>query len=775
MIKFECETCFQEYKVRDDRAGQVLKCKSCGSKMRVPTGDDDFEDDLYEEEYDAPVRPARKKKSTGSSKKKSSNNSNNPITIIAGVCAFGIAFFVAYTFVGGLFKNKENNDGAPVEVVQNEPKDTSTPVGSNLSNETTQVKEKTSDDDILRSIPNDPTAIDKEIKRLQAKALKYVEQVKTITTREDSDAIQEKMSAIEKRVNELTKKRKIAMAANEKVKLAEKKSKPISQKWTSLVDPPPVVAEWPESSKLKIDLKEIDEDLILPSSFSPFVGLKYKNHRIYKMDIWNLAIEKKVGQISIPRDKNWIVLSPKFKLSADGKHVLLTFINKDSKIAKLATWNTQTGERIAEWDVDPVPTTVSLYEICGTKKAFAKMIRKEGTRYKTILKLWDLTTGKLLKESEVKSSEFNHSNYKISPGGNYLISYNHNEIFIYNLASLELIYKKELVLFIDSNVSHPSLQNIDISADGKELGLLVSGSDTTSVWVTNLESGKSTKEYGIEGNLRNVFSEPSYGGSNLILTPSGDSLLLYGALLVDRKSMRSVWLYHPVPNVIMRNDLFITPHYILAGTDSALKDARGRLKIRRKPRLVSVPLPEKKIVDSLSAYASGNDAFLKEGQQVSIEVKIGKVKFTNIDEVKSILGDVIQERLESEGFQIGEDQPIVFKIEYQEQAGNKLQLTKRGRPSPGNPLGRTATGQTIDSTAAAFKLSWVEKATKRTLWSKQALVNPRFLILRDATAEEAREQMFEGLQNRLMAESIPYFIPKDKNLSMLPGETQLPE
>jgi len=35
--------------------------------------------------------------------------------------------------------------------------------------------------------------------------------------------------------------------------------------------------------------------------------------------------------------------------------------------------------------------------------------------------------------------------------------------------------------------------------------------------------------------------------------------------------------------------------------------------------------------------------------------------------------------------------------------------------------------------------------------------------------------MFESLQKRLMAEAIPYFIPKDKNLSLLPGETQLPE
>ena len=85
------------------------------------------------------------------------------------------------------------------------------------------------------------------------------------------------------------------------------------------------------------------------------------------------------------------------------------------------------------------------------------------------------------------------------------------------------------------------------------------------------------------------------------------------------------------------------------------------------------------------------------------------------------------------------------------------------------------TGKTIQATAAVFKISWIDQLSQKILWSKESLVNPRFLILRDATAEEARKQMFEALQSRLMAESIPYFIPKDKNLSILPLEIALPE
>lgn len=771
MIKFECETCFQEYKVRDDRAGQVLKCKSCGEKMRVPKADDDFEDELYEER----PRPTRKKKSAGSTKKKKAANANNPITIIAGVCAFGIAFFVAFTLVSGLFGDKKQN-----EIVQNEPVE---PTTTNTNSANT-AEEIVKNDDPVKVTPVETTkptglSTNEELKQLRAEMSDLLEAGKNSTSDKEKQIIVGKMKTTQARIKVLMDKQKATVAAQggtpSPTPKAANVKKPLEQSWTSMVNPSTVVAEWPESSRLKIDLKNMERELIRPNSLSPFIGLRHRNNKFYRIDFWNLVTQKNVGQITITPQKDWIVLSPKFKLSADGKFLLLTFLIKDTKVPMLACWNVTTGEKVAEWEADLAKSIVSLYEICGTQYAFAKMIRKEGTKYKTILKSWDLATGKLLHELEAKSNEFYDTNYKISPGGKYLISHTSNKILFYDLESLKLIYQTELDLFLSANDGYQSLETTDFSADGTELGLLVTTADSTAVWIVNLESGKVTRNYRVPGNLRNVFSEPSYRGNNLVLTPSGNSFLLYGALLVNRQSQRNSWLYLPVPNVIIRNDLFVTPHYLLAGTDSALRDKNGRLRLKTKPKLVSVPLPEMKITESLAANNSQSDAILSAGKKVSIDVKIGKVKFSNVEEVKSILRDVIQERLESEGFEVVPDQPITFKLEYAEQDGNTLQLTKRGKPGIGNPLGRTATGKTLQSTAGAFKLSWIENKPKRTLWSKQALVNPRFLILRDATAEEARKQMFEGLQNRLMAEAIPYFIPQDKNLSMLPGETQLPE
>jgi transcription elongation factor Elf1 len=69
-ISVQCDECFQSYKVKDERAGQTLKCKACGSRMQVPTADEAPED-LFED-YGEPITPKRKsQKSAKPTKKKS--------------------------------------------------------------------------------------------------------------------------------------------------------------------------------------------------------------------------------------------------------------------------------------------------------------------------------------------------------------------------------------------------------------------------------------------------------------------------------------------------------------------------------------------------------------------------------------------------------------------------------------------------------------------------------------------------------------------------------
>jgi len=81
-IAVQCEECFQSYKVKDERAGQTLKCKSCGSKIRVPAVEEEFED--LSADYGEPIAQPRKKKAVPSKPKKKKTSTRKSLNISVG-------------------------------------------------------------------------------------------------------------------------------------------------------------------------------------------------------------------------------------------------------------------------------------------------------------------------------------------------------------------------------------------------------------------------------------------------------------------------------------------------------------------------------------------------------------------------------------------------------------------------------------------------------------------------------------------------------------------
>lgn len=61
-ITVACEECEKKYRVPDDRAGDVIRCKACGAKIAIPEEDEDEE---LEPRRPAKKRVVRKKKSSG--------------------------------------------------------------------------------------------------------------------------------------------------------------------------------------------------------------------------------------------------------------------------------------------------------------------------------------------------------------------------------------------------------------------------------------------------------------------------------------------------------------------------------------------------------------------------------------------------------------------------------------------------------------------------------------------------------------------------------------
>lgn len=106
-ISVQCEECFQSYQVKDERAGQTLKCKSCGSKMRVPAAEEELED--LSADYGEPIAQPRKKKAVKAKKKKSSPRKSlnisaggivkktfGVLSMVVGVFMLGLAFYMFF-------------------------------------------------------------------------------------------------------------------------------------------------------------------------------------------------------------------------------------------------------------------------------------------------------------------------------------------------------------------------------------------------------------------------------------------------------------------------------------------------------------------------------------------------------------------------------------------------------------------------------------------------------------------------------------------------------
>ena len=87
-----CPECEHSHRVREEFAGRKVRCKGCGTALRVPAPiEDDFEvddftepgseDDLAEDDYGVPVsRPARRRKSR--KRKRSTEPATKPQTFV---------------------------------------------------------------------------------------------------------------------------------------------------------------------------------------------------------------------------------------------------------------------------------------------------------------------------------------------------------------------------------------------------------------------------------------------------------------------------------------------------------------------------------------------------------------------------------------------------------------------------------------------------------------------------------------------------------------------
>ena len=89
-IRAECNRCLEEYRVKDEFAGEVIHCKACGASFRVP----------HEDGFDEVVgrRPRRSRQSGRHGRRRGKTRGN---VISEAPWVVGVAVFVAACAVGG--------------------------------------------------------------------------------------------------------------------------------------------------------------------------------------------------------------------------------------------------------------------------------------------------------------------------------------------------------------------------------------------------------------------------------------------------------------------------------------------------------------------------------------------------------------------------------------------------------------------------------------------------------------------------------------------------
>lgn len=719
-ITVQCESCFQSHRVRDDKAGTVIKCKDCGARIKVPASDAEaFDADDFEEAPGRPKSSAARKPARG--KKRSSDSGSSKGLLIAGGAIGGVLLIAGIVMLLMRGGGEAPKPGAgDVAAVPPPAAGAAAAPGQNPA------------------APNAAAPGSPEVAKMSVPA------PGSVTDLGPGAA-------------------KNPVAGQAAAKPAAAPSAPAAAQdvggWKVTVDPPAVAMTWPEKLEVNITIPGRGDVILYPSVPSPFVAFGFEAYESAGAQMWNMVTGKKVGEIrGEPSKQTARAISP------DGKYLAVHVLDLQAR-NKVEFWSFETGKMVSVIDCDDLSFNLSIMDFAGPDQFFSYTFGKgqEG-KFWHRFKIWDIPGGTALRQMEMNGGDINQYIYAFSPGRRYFATMQHNNtIFIYDLQSGKQAGKVMLPQASEIE-QHLSAEWLTFSPDGQQLFALLDGPKETRIMTVDVKTGERDPETdsSFPGRLLSaIWAAASYKGPKFECLPGNAGFLLAGDVWIDGKSGRLVWyinrgtdLYNHTKRVPVPNGVIMTE-----GTDNAR-------------RLAVVEVPWKQIESTLEAIKEEKPAHIRPGKAVSLDIQIGKLQYGKAEDTKAALAEVLTERLAAEGIEVKDGEPVSFRVTYQEAKGNTLQESQR---NPGSPiLGGTPTGRSVEATKVAVNLSWRKDNGKVVVWSKDVLMDPSFLIFRgELTAENARNSMFEGLKNSLFAQPIPYFIPEDKTLVQLPGSTEL--
>jgi hypothetical protein len=226
-----------------------------------------------------------------------------------------------------------------------------------------------------------------------------------------------------------------------------------------------------------------------------------------------------------------------------------------------------------------------------------------------------------------------------------------------------------------------------------------------------------------------------YRGPAIEWRPGGGGWLLNGHFFFDRDLRRVIWMLQTERDEEARMQFLDAERLLLLRGEGAER------------KLADIAIPWGNIGQALAAVRSDQPRRLGPGGSLSLEVNIGQLlEGTAKDQVRNELEKMIAARFQVEDIRIADGQPTVLRLFYSERTAR----------SP-----RGSGGDLMNQCDLKLQLSIDEGA--RHVWTANVVAESK------AESSAGRLGLYYRLSSRLHQTPIPYFIPKNAQLTSLPA------
>lgn len=301
------------------------------------------------------------------------------------------------------------------------------------------------------------------------------------------------------------------------------------------------------------------------------------------------------------------------------------------------------------------------------------------------------------------------------------------------------------------NLGFNNCRELTFAPDGEQLAGLFSVRDGSRLVVWN-----GMTEIVVDEIIPRV-SAPGFNPVDVLQWASDQSGWLIGHRhYYSRSARRVVWTLG-VQNLAQ-------PPIKFVGEDRLLTFSR---KGRNKVGLVELHVPRKEIRSAVAALESG-EAILKPGDAVSLDIRVGAVRFASKQEVLDDLTNTLTERFRQEGFVVAPGATNVFSVEYSESAGAVTQIVEQdqfGRPAK--------TVGTTQQTETSLHARFTAQNGQTVLWEKKSDGKSfNYGQVSSTDPKDLRKSRYNGAKSAIAGGWRPYFVSTREDVPQLPLLTQ---